>query len=923
MKGKFPFRKLIILLLMIFTVIKLNLTAERINFKEEKRGNLRIFSLSNDFIKFSIIFDKEKIKSEVIKAKNIWLKKFGSISTDIQMDGDFMIEIVWGGWRAPGRVNNADNLIQFTKKNFYFKDYFIKEFEDGTNLLELRLKGEKNPFEIKLVYKLAPGKFYFRRKLGIRDFNKSFHFLHWFWPRLGYIFGEISIIKSGGFGQPVAMKIGDLGVFFGLEYPTSENTLTFINSEKTELKCGQEIGKKIGKSWIESEWVICGISPNAQIKNWFLEYVKNIRIAPLRPYLLYNSWYDLRAPEMVKDPSRAMTEENVLRTIASFNKKLYRKRGLALDAFVLDDGWDVYQSDWLLNREQFPNDFMPIIKALQIMNTKLGIWISPIGGYSHRDWRVGWMKKHGYETVGDQMCVGGKNYKELLKRRLRDFIHSYDISYFKIDGIQFICNEGGHGHLPSIYSRRAVMEAVIDLCKSLRSKKTDIFLNVTSGTWLSPWWLKYANTIWMQGYDYGYANVPSISNRDRAMTYRDSVLFDNFKKEDFWFPMANLMTHGIIKGHLLSFDGKEEPLEKFTDNAVLYFARGISMWELYISPDLLTDVQWDILAKAIHWAKDRFPILINTEMIGGDPEKRFAYGYIHYSNDRAIIAVRNPFIEPQILRVKLSGYFNLKADKLVLEKIYPVHWVSPELYSSTSVLNVYLQGYETAIYEIYPLKKAEYPLLTGCIYDFRKKNKKELILTCYRGEKKAYLLNPEKVKTIKYKDKKLSPKKLIIPAKAPSISVKNISLKSLIKKEKANISFILENPAKEAILAILIESIGKSVGEKDPRVNIFLREKEIETNVERQKGRWTWYTVKIKPGEYAFKINIISAQGIKKWEGLFSAWLICKEKLKKINFQVILKKELKDLRPFPPKPWSKGEIRKNVKLGNIKLVFQK
>jgi len=908
----------LIIFLIILTVLKLNISAEQVDFKEEKKEELRIFSLNNELIKIYIILNKGKIKSEIIKPNEKWVENFGSFPVEIQMDGNFLIEVVWGGWRAPGKINNADNLIKLSKDDFHLKNYFLKKENGGLNL-ELIFDGEKNPFEIKITYKLKPEKFYFKRKIAIRDLNKKLHFLHWLWSRYGYIDGEITVIKSGGFGQPVALKIGDLGMFLGLEYPSGENFLSSINN-RVELKCGQEFGMKIESAWIESEWVVCGISPDFRVKNWFFKYLQDIRVAPLKSYLLYNSWYDLRAPEMVKEPPRAMTEKNVLHTIDSFERKLYREKGLALDALVLDDGWDIYRSDWVLNKEQFPNGLLPITRALKNMNTKLGIWISPIGGYSHRDWRVNWMREHGYETVGDQMCMGGKKYQKLLTKRLKDFINSYDVSYFKIDGIQFICNENGHGHLPGIYSRHAIMEAVIKLCKTLRSEKPDIFLNITSGTWLSPWWLKYANTIWMQGYDYGYANVPSISRRDRAMTYRDSVLFDDFKKEDFWFPIANLMTHGIIKGHLLPFNGEKESIEKFTDNAVLYFARGISMWELYISPDLLTDEQWGILARTIKWAKNKFKILINnTEMIGGDPEEREAYGYVHYSNGRAIIAVRNPFIEPQMLRIKLSNFFDINAEKLVLEKIYPIHWVSPELYSRASTLNIYLEGYETAIYEVYSLEEAKYPLLGGCIYNIQKKNEKEFIMTCYKGKKEARLLNSEDFKVVKYKNKKISPKKFLIPGISIPEGVKNISFD--YSKEKINIGFEIKKPVKEAILAILIESTGKSTGKQLPQLNVFLSNKKIETNIEYQKGVWAWYTVKVKPGKYTFKVKISRIKDLKHWEGVISAWLICREKLEKVEFLLISKKESKDKILLPPSPWREGEIKKNVKLGKVKITL--
>jgi hypothetical protein len=288
------------------------------------------------------------------------------------------------------------------------------------------------------------------------------------------------------------------------------------------------------------------------------------------------------------------------------------------------------------------------------------------------------------------------------------------------------------------------MESVVDLCRAVRAENPGIFLNITSGTWLSPWWMKYANMIWMQGRDYGYANVPSISKRDAAITYRDVVLYENYGVNDSWFPISNLMTHGIIKGHLQKLGGEAEPLDKFTDNAILYFARGVTMWELYISPNLLTDEEWNAMAKSIGWAKDRFEILKSTEMIGGDPGNKEAYGYVHFFKDRGIIAVRNPFIQPRILKVKLDPAYGLcpKASSLVLERVYPFRRVSPHLYAAGAALDLPLQGYETGIYEIYPLEKAIEPLLAGVTFDVVKEKGKDYVLEVRNRNRQVRLLNP-------------------------------------------------------------------------------------------------------------------------------------------------------------------------------------
>ncbi len=61
----------------------------------------------------------------------------------------------------------------------------------------------------------------------------------------------------------------------------------------------------------------------------------------------------------------------------------------------------------------------------------------------------------------------------------------------------------------------------------------------------------------MQGQDYGYAeDVPCINERDKAITYKDGVLWDDLQKQHLLFPMSSIMTHGIIKGKLNFLGGK-------------------------------------------------------------------------------------------------------------------------------------------------------------------------------------------------------------------------------------------------------------------------------------------------------------------------------------------------------------------------------
>ena len=894
--------------------------ADEVTVESADSGGERTFALANECIRLSIEFQDGLLSREILEGREQWLAQYGGGSLRLGIEPVVFGELMWTGWRAPGKAGNADNKILLFYHDFVFDSHEFADLAGGGKRCDLSFKAVDGSLELRLSYSLSPGDFFARRVVAIRDPEDHGHFLMSLSPLGGLVEHELELIKAGGFGQPVALAAERGGAFFGIEYPAADNNFVVREGVGDELVCSQEMGVRLGEEWTASAPAVCGLAPEARVKHWFWKYVDAIRVAPLRPYLLYNSWYDVRSPEYTERPEDVMNEANVLRIANDFKREMVEKRGLKLDAFVLDDGWDIYESDWVLRPNEFPGGLKPVSDALAEMGTDLGIWLGPIGGYSFRDKRVDWMQEHGYETVGDQLCLAGENYKALFRKRTVGFVRDHGVRYFKWDGIQFSCSEPGHGHPPGEFSRRAVMESVIELCRAVRAESPDVFLNITSGTWLSPWWVKYANMIWMQGHDYGYADVPSISRRDAAITYRDFVLHEDFCKEDFWFPLANLMTHGIIKGHLQKLGGEAEPLDKFTDNALLYFARGVSMWELYISPNLLSEGEWDALAKSIRWARDRFEILRHTEKIGGDPGEREAYGYVHFEGGRGIVAARNPFIEPQALTLHLLPEFGLDADtaSLVVEKVYPVRSVSPRLHRTGESLELALGGYETAVYEIYPLAEATEPLLAGATFERVPAEEGGYAVSVFEAEGGARLLNPEVVVEVEFAGKAHAAADFTVPDLQPGRPLNRaaVGAASGSDGQAFEVSFELTDAAEGGVLAVLLETAEKNVGGPDPEIRVALDSKVIEPRLEKQEGRWCWYQVDVEPGEHTAVFTFADSSNPGRWRGKVSAWLICDIKPPAGVVTFRLKQAAKE-RPMPPSPWPAGHVRKTKKLGSL------
>jgi hypothetical protein len=474
---------------------------------------------------------------------------------------------------------------------------------------------------------------------------------------------------------------------------------------------GYVVGARVGAAPLTSEKGVLGVAPSATaLERRFLDYVDGIKVRGTRPFLLYNSWYDLRHPTRVKRPAEVMDQASALLRIDQFKRTLTDTYGVTLNAFVLDDGWDNTSSIWKIDTTTFPARFTPLSEALKPQGTVLGLWASPFCGYDARTLRVTWGAAHGYEKTGDFLCFAGARYKEEFKKKMVEYTRDYHVGYFKWDGFLLACNEPDHGHLPGVYSRTALIATFRDMMSAVREVNPDIFINITVGSWLSPWWLMYADCVWMQGEDYAYAEeVPSMTPRDKAITYRDAVLWGDFQKQRLIFPVASMMTHGIIKGQLNLLGGKNESLESFSNEVMMYFGRGVMMWELYVSPDVLSPSEWNAIASSVKWAEGNKDVLSRTSMILGNPLLREPYGYAHITPAKGILLLRNPHVDPANVSVMLSdtlGDLDPNA-RYAFRVTYPYSMIYPGSYMQGQMVKVLLEGYEVLVGEL--VREGEVP----------------------------------------------------------------------------------------------------------------------------------------------------------------------------------------------------------------------
>src|SRR5207253_7323927 len=99
----------------------------------------------------------------------------------------------------------------------------------------------------------------------------------------------------------------------------------------------------------------------------------------------------------------------------------------------------------------------------------------------------------------------------------------------------------------------------------------------------------------------------------------------------------------------------------FADQVREFFGNGTQLQEMYVTPDLLNQRNWDDLAEAAKWSRANADVLVDTHWIGGDPNKNEVYGWASWSSRKAILVLRNPDDQPAVFSVDAAKAFELPA----------------------------------------------------------------------------------------------------------------------------------------------------------------------------------------------------------------------------------------------------------------------
>ncbi|MBQ3239620.1 MAG: hypothetical protein IJB00_00370 [Akkermansia sp.] len=393
-----------------------------------------------------------------------------------------------------------------------------------------------------------------------------------------------------------------------------------------------------GEEWEVSS--VIGLFAPQQQRRSFLAYHERERVQPWKLLVHYNDWYEIGiVVHDHQDPAKRTNESMWMKLLDIWQKNLVQKHKVAIDCFVIDDGWDEFNSLWDFHCG-FPRGFAAMDKSASRMKAGLGTWLGPVGGYgASKAMRIGhWNKTHPNNQISS-FQLSNKEYFNAFAGRCKDMVKKYNMRYFKFDGI----STKFHAKGPAAPEDA---EGIISVIKALREQKPDLFINTSVGTWASPFWFHVSDSVWRQENDFGQTGSMG-DERDRWINYRDNLVYEVFVEGAPFCPINSLMTHGTI----ITKNGPPKVMSKSPTNCIkemrTAFGCGSALQELYVDSDLMMQENgrlWKELADCIRWIRRNQDVLPDIHWVGGKPwdgTDGSVYGWAAWNSKKCTLTLRN------------------------------------------------------------------------------------------------------------------------------------------------------------------------------------------------------------------------------------------------------------------------------------------
>lgn len=606
-------------------------------------------TVGNDYLSRDVSWEKGYLATDAIS------NRLGQRQVDVSGGDEFALTIAREDSNADERLTSTDFSVQGSKLSP----------DKGT--LDILLSGKTVPLDLTVRYTVNSGERWMRKQLLIttkqRMQIKKVEIEH-----LGisdaYAAYRANQLTAQGpakwrppLGQPVYTTKS--GTWWGIEFPAASNEVS-----DGKLVCGYltKINLQPGETYASHTSAV-GVSDDpAFIKDAFLDYIDATRARPLRLQTQYNSWFDY---------NRDVDADNFTASVRKVNEELVVERGVPpLRVYAIDAGWQDVAKDWSKVgvwpvSEKFDSNFKRSREEVEQANASLGLWVSP-GCLFGSERAIPKMREAGWRSLDPWMSMTDPHYMDALEKRLVQLAID-GVGYFKLDGIfghlrtRNFDIEGFNG------SEKALDETKYDEAKqrylSLGSERLikifqrmgevnpDVYIVISNGAFLSPWWLQHVDAVWLINVgDHARGN-----DRTSQLAYRDGAYyqFAAANADNSQFPLNSIFNHEPKK---ISSD---EDAEIFRRYLLMSLSRGTGFVELYLKTFSLSESDWDELADGLKWVHHMFPAFKRARMIGGNPMEGEVYGYTGWTENAGYLSLHNPSNKTREFQIDLNRSLGL------------------------------------------------------------------------------------------------------------------------------------------------------------------------------------------------------------------------------------------------------------------------
>ena len=532
-------------------------------------------------------------------------------------------------------------------------------------------------------------------------------------------------------GQPIYIQ----GMFLGAEFPVTDTQIVNGNgyiryySGKSFKQLGDDnqlATTDDGNAKYVTWQTVLGSARSTEneiIQADFFEYISSIS-TPSEFRVQYNSWFD----NMMR-----IDDKNILDSFIEIDKELNKVEVRPLDSYVVDDGWNNYNNTsvvdsvrsgttlnetgfWEFN-SKFPEGLTPSSELVHKFGSNFGAWVGPRGGYNFYGSLADILVKNNKGSkAGGSIDVADREYVKNFGDMAVEWQEEYGVNYWKWDGFvdraqynAFPARDGVPGYsnrhmtggYQNMYHVSDMWEAWIDLFEKVRSNSGDIYklwISLTCYVNPSPWYLQWANSVWLQCTADQADAGSSSSKMDRQITYRDAAYYDFIKNHEFQFPLANIYNHDPVYGKEgTGMNINTATDEQFKNYLYMQSTRGTAFWELYYSDSIMTEGKYEITGEFLKWAEENYYMLKNAKMFGENPNtgttlggnragENYAYGFSGFDGTDGIISLRNPSTANKEISFTFDRTMGVSEDAGVLKYHLEHHYNLTDGTSTTGTL---------------------------------------------------------------------------------------------------------------------------------------------------------------------------------------------------------------------------------------------